>query len=85
MTILTKNSKILSTKSKILERSSKYVYELNIDNFDTSTLKDGDAQWSIYIQDSPPVISKSAGLLEISLPQRPHAVQFNLALNQFEN
>ena len=49
MTILTKNSKILSTRSAILEKSSKYVYELNIDNFDTSTLRDGDVQWSIYI------------------------------------
>lgn len=84
MTILTKNSKILSTKSAILERASKYVYELNIDNFDTSTLKDSDVQWSIYMQDSPPVVSKSSGLLEISLPKHSHPAQLNLALNQFE-
>ena len=37
------------------------------------------------MQDSPPVVTKSADLLVISLPVRPHAAQLNLALNQFEN
>lgn len=78
---------ILTHGANSLRRGNtlKLPYSLDIAAFDVDTLKDGDVQWSLYRDDSKPVITKENGALSVQFVRSSHYVHLNLFWDQFEN
>lgn len=58
------------------------IYKLNVDNFDISTLKDGDVQWFFYNNDYCE-LTKIGDVLKVVCQSSGEPRQFNCSLSQF--